>query len=125
MARLSDTNDGKKISYDIKDYLKKLTIADISLHKGKLVSIGTVKRAKLTVEYLRIFFTANKLKSKSKRDKESYLSILEAERRNFDQKKDIILPKSTGTRHSFALSDDTLYRVMYIYMDKSVRSDVS
>ena len=70
-TRLSDTNDEEKTSYDIKDYVKKLTIEDINLHKGKLVSVGTVKRAKLTVEYLRICFSANKFKSNSKRDKES------------------------------------------------------
>ena len=67
----------------------------------------------------------NKLKTNRKRDKDSYLKIIESARVNYEKKHHLVVPKNASTRPTFASMDETLYRVMYVYFDESVREEVS
>lgn len=61
-ASSNDTNDD-----EMKDYVKKLTIADVTLNKNSIVSIGSIRYNRLNVQMLRLFLAKNKIKLK-KRD---------------------------------------------------------
>ena len=52
----NDTNDD-----EMKDYVKKLTIADVTLNKNSIVSIGSIKYNRLNVQLLRLFLAKNKI----------------------------------------------------------------
>ena len=108
-----------------KDYIKKLTITDVKLKNGVLHSIGIFPIEKLSVLNLRLFITVNKLKTNRKRDRDSYLKIIESERVTYEKKHHLVVPKNASTRPTFASMDETLYRVMYVYFDESVREEVS
>ena len=76
-----------------KDYIKKLTITDVKLKNGVLHSIGIFPIEKLSVLNLRLFITVNKLKTNRKRDRDSYLKIIESERVTYEKKASFSSPE--------------------------------
>ena len=114
----NDTNDD-----EMKDYVKKLTIADVTLNKNSIVSIGSIKYNRLNVQLLRLFLAKNKIKVK-KRDRESCIQVIIAERHNYDKKQALVIPKNVSTRPPFATMEETIFRVIHVYFEESIRKDV-